>query len=67
VATSRWACHSSPSGISRPPISGWLTLADLEIQQPMLFNEESLREVMARVSPGANLVPPGRIACPSMR
>ncbi|WP_298965897.1 type I polyketide synthase [uncultured Methylobacterium sp.] len=33
-----------------------VTLADLEIQQPMLFNEESLREVMARVSPGANLV-----------
>ncbi|WP_128560367.1 type I polyketide synthase [Methylobacterium crusticola] len=33
-----------------------VTLADLEIQQPMVFGEETLREVLARLSPGANLV-----------
>ncbi|KMO22683.1 type I polyketide synthase [Methylobacterium platani] len=33
-----------------------VTLADLEIQQPMVFAEETVREVLSRFSPGANLV-----------
>jgi acyl transferase domain-containing protein/NADPH:quinone reductase-like Zn-dependent oxidoreductase/acyl carrier protein len=33
-----------------------VTLADVEIQQPMVFAEEGLREVMSRFAPGANLV-----------
>ncbi|WP_407942745.1 SDR family NAD(P)-dependent oxidoreductase [Methylobacterium ajmalii] len=33
-----------------------VTLADLEIQQPMVFAEEGVREVLSRFSPGANLV-----------
>ncbi|TNC07334.1 SDR family NAD(P)-dependent oxidoreductase [Methylobacterium terricola] len=33
-----------------------VTLADLEIQQPMVFAEDAVREVLSRFSPGANLV-----------
>ncbi|MGY2051738.1 SDR family NAD(P)-dependent oxidoreductase [Methylobacterium sp. JK268] len=33
-----------------------VTLADVEIQQPMVFAEETLREVHARFAPGANQV-----------
>ncbi|ACL56934.1 type I polyketide synthase [Methylobacterium nodulans] len=33
-----------------------VTLADVEIQQPMIFSEEALREVQARFAPGINQV-----------
>ncbi|MGF3026773.1 SDR family NAD(P)-dependent oxidoreductase [Methylobacterium aquaticum] len=33
-----------------------VTLADLEIQQPMVFAEDAVREVLSRFAPGANLV-----------
>ena len=33
-----------------------VTLADLEIQQPMIFAEEALREIAVRLSPAANLI-----------
>ncbi|WP_018262854.1 type I polyketide synthase [Methylobacterium sp. WSM2598] len=33
-----------------------VTLADVEIQQPMIFAEEALREVQARFAPGVNQV-----------